>query len=123
MLTLNFSLDLSREEVAIAKRYPPITALCLRDGWELCKSDLAAGMKSLLRDVYITFHCGLMVHHCGFFVVVNVHNWKGDCFTKLAFSDQYFFLKSFSNQYYLFHTDVLNVFSHKVFVSIYVIAS
>ncbi|CAN8287520.1 unnamed protein product [Cochlearia groenlandica] len=34
--------DLSREEVAIAKRYPPQTALCLRDGWEFCKSDLAA---------------------------------------------------------------------------------
>ncbi|VVB02098.1 unnamed protein product [Arabis nemorensis] len=36
--------DLSREEVAIAKRYPPITALCLRDGWEFCKSDLAADL-------------------------------------------------------------------------------
>ncbi|WZZ39817.1 hypothetical protein YC2023_036076 [Brassica napus] len=34
--------DLSREEVAIAKRYPPQTALCLRDGWEFCKSELAA---------------------------------------------------------------------------------
>ncbi|CAH8264737.1 unnamed protein product [Arabidopsis lyrata] len=34
--------DLSREEVAIAKRYPPQTALCLREGWEFCKSDLAA---------------------------------------------------------------------------------
>ncbi|KAH0932660.1 hypothetical protein HID58_009777 [Brassica napus] len=34
--------DLAREEVAIAKRYPPHTALCLRDGWEFCKSELAA---------------------------------------------------------------------------------
>lgn len=33
--------DLSREELAIAKRYPPQTALCLRDGWEFCKSELA----------------------------------------------------------------------------------
>lgn len=49
ILALKFSLDLSREEVAIAKRYPPQTALCLRDGWEFCKSELAAGTKSVIR--------------------------------------------------------------------------
>ncbi|KAF5752705.1 microtubule-associated protein [Tripterygium wilfordii] len=30
--------DISLEEVAIAKRYPPHTALCIRDGWEFCRS-------------------------------------------------------------------------------------
>ncbi|PON54757.1 LRR domain containing protein [Parasponia andersonii] len=34
--------DLSREEVAIAKRYPAHTPLCLRDGWEFCRPDHAA---------------------------------------------------------------------------------
>lgn len=34
--------DLSREEVALAKRYPKVTALCIRDGWEFCRSDHAA---------------------------------------------------------------------------------
>ncbi|KAG8652144.1 187-kDa microtubule-associated protein AIR9 isoform X2 [Manihot esculenta] len=34
--------DLSREEVAIAKRYPPCTALCIRDGWEFCRPENAA---------------------------------------------------------------------------------
>ncbi|KAL9346290.1 hypothetical protein Peur_061143 [Populus x canadensis] len=34
--------DLSREEVAIAKRYPACTALCIRDGWELCRPENAA---------------------------------------------------------------------------------
>lgn len=33
--------DLSREEMAIAKRYPSHTALCIRAGWELCRSDQA----------------------------------------------------------------------------------
>lgn len=35
--------DLSREELALAKRYPPHTALCIRDGWEFCRPDHAAG--------------------------------------------------------------------------------
>lgn len=34
--------DLSRDEVAIAKRYPAHTALCLRDGWEFCRPEHAA---------------------------------------------------------------------------------
>ncbi|XP_010519077.1 PREDICTED: 187-kDa microtubule-associated protein AIR9-like [Tarenaya hassleriana] len=34
--------DLSREEIAIAKRYPSQAALCIRDGWEFCKAELAA---------------------------------------------------------------------------------
>ncbi|KAG5254640.1 187-kDa microtubule-associated protein [Salix suchowensis] len=34
--------DLSREEVAIAKRYPACTALCIRYGWELCRPENAA---------------------------------------------------------------------------------
>ncbi|XP_058200285.1 187-kDa microtubule-associated protein AIR9 isoform X1 [Rhododendron vialii] len=33
--------DLSREEMAYAKRYPAHTALCIRDGWEFCRSDHA----------------------------------------------------------------------------------
>ncbi|KDO75309.1 hypothetical protein CISIN_1g0010932mg, partial [Citrus sinensis] len=35
-------IDLSREELALAKRYPPHTALCIRDGWEFCHPDHAA---------------------------------------------------------------------------------
>ncbi|KAK3188669.1 hypothetical protein Dsin_028230 [Dipteronia sinensis] len=34
--------DLSRDELAIAKRYPAQTALCLRDGWEFCRPEQAA---------------------------------------------------------------------------------
>lgn len=34
--------DLSSQEVALAKRYPARTALCLRDGWEFCRPDHAA---------------------------------------------------------------------------------
>ncbi|XP_023003645.1 187-kDa microtubule-associated protein AIR9 [Cucurbita maxima] len=34
--------DLSREEVVLAKRYPAHTGLCIRDGWEFCRPDLAA---------------------------------------------------------------------------------
>ncbi|KAK6932089.1 hypothetical protein RJ641_001713 [Dillenia turbinata] len=33
---------LSRDEVAIAKRYPAHTALCIRDGWDFCHSEHAA---------------------------------------------------------------------------------
>ncbi|KAF2317884.1 hypothetical protein GH714_041204 [Hevea brasiliensis] len=39
--------DLSREEVAIAKRYPPCTALCIRDGWEFCRPENAADFNGL----------------------------------------------------------------------------
>ncbi|KAK4254784.1 hypothetical protein QN277_010113 [Acacia crassicarpa] len=34
--------DLSREELAIAKRYPAHTALCVRDGWEFSRPEHAA---------------------------------------------------------------------------------
>lgn len=40
----NFA-DLSREEMAIAKRYPAHTALCIRDGWEFSRPEHAAGKK------------------------------------------------------------------------------
>ncbi|KAK9267176.1 hypothetical protein L1049_009596 [Liquidambar formosana] len=33
--------DLSRDELAISKRYPAHTALCIRDGWEFCRPELA----------------------------------------------------------------------------------
>lgn len=33
--------DLSREEIAAAKRYPAHTALCIRGGWDLCRPDQA----------------------------------------------------------------------------------
>lgn len=86
MLTLNFSLDLSREEVAIAKRYPPQTALCLRDGWEFCKSELAAGMKS--RPIVVSFHRGLMVVHnlmisLEVFFIINAQLLEGCLFNQI----------------------------------------
>ncbi|XP_031505223.1 187-kDa microtubule-associated protein AIR9 isoform X2 [Nymphaea colorata] len=34
--------DLSPDEVELAKHYPPHTALCIRDGWEFCRPELAA---------------------------------------------------------------------------------
>ncbi|XP_004293996.1 PREDICTED: 187-kDa microtubule-associated protein AIR9 [Fragaria vesca subsp. vesca] len=34
--------DLSREQVAIAKRYPAHTSLCIREGWEFCRPEHAA---------------------------------------------------------------------------------
>ncbi|KAL2467410.1 microtubule-associated protein [Abeliophyllum distichum] len=33
--------DLSREEIAVAKRYPSHTALCIRGGWDFCRPDLS----------------------------------------------------------------------------------
>ncbi|XP_074276682.1 187-kDa microtubule-associated protein AIR9 [Silene latifolia] len=33
--------DLSKEEVALAKRYPAHTALCIKNGWEFCLPELA----------------------------------------------------------------------------------
>ncbi|XWS67442.1 hypothetical protein CRYUN_Cryun04dG0006800 [Craigia yunnanensis] len=33
---------LSRDELALAKRYPAHTALCIRDGWEFCRPEHAA---------------------------------------------------------------------------------
>lgn len=43
-LILDILIDLSRDELALAKRYPPHTALCIRDGWELCRPEHAAGI-------------------------------------------------------------------------------
>ncbi|XP_022762690.1 187-kDa microtubule-associated protein AIR9-like isoform X2 [Durio zibethinus] len=34
--------DLSRDELALAKRYPAHTASCIRDGWEFCRPEHAA---------------------------------------------------------------------------------
>ncbi|KAG6695757.1 hypothetical protein I3842_09G113900 [Carya illinoinensis] len=34
--------DLSQDELALAKRYPAHTALCIRDGWEFCRPEHAA---------------------------------------------------------------------------------
>ncbi|XWS40436.1 hypothetical protein CRYUN_Cryun18bG0140100 [Craigia yunnanensis] len=34
--------DLSLDELALAKRYPAHTALCIRDGWEFCRPEHAA---------------------------------------------------------------------------------
>lgn len=34
--------DLHREELALSKRYPAHTALCIRDGWEFCRPEHAA---------------------------------------------------------------------------------
>ncbi|KAI3455940.1 hypothetical protein Pfo_012603 [Paulownia fortunei] len=33
--------DLTREQIAIAKRYPSHTALCIRGGWDLCRPEQA----------------------------------------------------------------------------------
>ncbi|KAH7544588.1 hypothetical protein FEM48_Zijuj01G0001700 [Ziziphus jujuba var. spinosa] len=38
--------DLSREERAIAKRYPAQASLCIREGWEFCRPENAAGIGS-----------------------------------------------------------------------------
>lgn len=42
---LKILADLSREQVAIAKRYPAHTSLCIREGWEFCRPEHAAGME------------------------------------------------------------------------------
>lgn len=36
-------IDLLRDELALAKRYPAQAALCIRDGWEFCRPEHAAG--------------------------------------------------------------------------------
>lgn len=41
----NILPDLSREELAIAKCYPAHTSLCIRDGWEFCRPEHAAGVE------------------------------------------------------------------------------
>lgn len=43
-LILTKNADLSPNELEIAKLYPAHTALCVRDGWEFCRPELAAGM-------------------------------------------------------------------------------
>ena len=43
-LILDILIDLSRDELALAKRYPTHTALCIRDGWEFCRPEHAAGL-------------------------------------------------------------------------------
>lgn len=35
--------DLSREEIALAKRYPSHTPVCIRGGWEFCRPEQAVG--------------------------------------------------------------------------------
>lgn len=40
---LQIYVDLSREEQEIATRYPAHTAICIRDGWEFCRPELAGG--------------------------------------------------------------------------------
>lgn len=42
-LMQNLLLDLSREEVALAKRYPSHTPVCIRGGWEFCRPEQAVG--------------------------------------------------------------------------------
>lgn len=63
-----FFVDLSREEIAAAKRYPAHTALCIRGGWDLCRPDQAIGECSdnvlvLVAVVFILF-CLTFVHIC-----------------------------------------------------------
>lgn len=43
---LNFvsNADLNSNEAEVAKQYPAHTAICIRDGWEFCSPELAAGM-------------------------------------------------------------------------------
>jgi hypothetical protein len=43
---LNFvsNADLNPNEAEVAKQYPAHTAICIRDGWEFCSPELAAGM-------------------------------------------------------------------------------
>ncbi|KAG1368409.1 putative 187-kDa microtubule-associated protein AIR9 [Cocos nucifera] len=38
--------DLSPDELEIAKLYPAHTALCVRDGWEFCRPEFAAGERT-----------------------------------------------------------------------------
>lgn len=42
LLNIKSFADLSREEMALAKRYPAHTALCIRDGWEFSRPEHAA---------------------------------------------------------------------------------
>lgn len=35
--------DLSREEIALARRYPSHTPVCIRGGWEFCRPEQAVG--------------------------------------------------------------------------------
>jgi hypothetical protein len=36
--------DLNPNEAEVSKQYPAHTAICIRDGWEFCSPELAAGM-------------------------------------------------------------------------------
>lgn len=39
-----YDADLNPNEAEVAKQYPAHTAICIRDGWEFCSPELAAGM-------------------------------------------------------------------------------
>lgn len=48
--------DLNPNEAEVAKQYPAHTAICIRDGWEFCSPELAAGMVLLeTKDCLLTF--------------------------------------------------------------------
>ncbi|KAL0352796.1 UNVERIFIED_CONTAM: microtubule-associated protein AIR9 [Sesamum angustifolium] len=57
--------DLSREEIAIAKRYPSHTALCIRGGWELCRPEQAVDstFKFLLEQWKEQLPSGYLLKH------------------------------------------------------------
>lgn len=46
-------VDLSRDAIALAKRYPMHTALCIRGGWEFCRPDQAKGESKENHDLEI----------------------------------------------------------------------
>jgi hypothetical protein len=48
--------DLDPNEAEVAKQYPAHTAICIRDGWEFCSPELAAGMILLeKKECLLTF--------------------------------------------------------------------
>lgn len=64
-----FSADLSPKELEIAKIYPPHTALCIRDGWEFCRPELAAGYWtcSYILDYSVSLPLILIWNSCLYF--------------------------------------------------------
>jgi hypothetical protein len=53
--------DLHPKEAEVAKQYPAHTAICIRDGWEFCSPELAAGMVLLEKNASYIFY--FLYHH------------------------------------------------------------
>lgn len=62
ILKCEFDADLNPSEAEVVKQYPAHTAICIRDGWEFCSPELAAGMILLHGNFVCCLLLSLLTH-------------------------------------------------------------